>query len=72
MRKLTTVEELRDFRRRIIDDMGVQYDIPTLVVCAGTGGQASGSNGLHFCTVHPVSSYRYHHACNLVPGQFMS
>jgi len=44
MRKLSTVEELRGLRQRILSEETDQYDIPTLVVCAGTGGQASGSN----------------------------
>jgi NADH-quinone oxidoreductase subunit F len=42
--KLSTVAELVGFRRRVQDDQKLQYDNPTLVVCAGTGGQASGSN----------------------------
>jgi len=44
MRKLTAVDELRDYRQRILADKAAEYDRPTLVVCAGTGGQASGSN----------------------------
>ncbi|UCE25524.1 MAG: FAD-dependent oxidoreductase [Candidatus Zixiibacteriota bacterium] len=44
MRKLSTVEELRGLRQRVLREKNIQYDIPTLVVCAGTGGQASGSN----------------------------
>ena len=44
MRRLSTVEEFRGLRQRILGEEKVQYDIPTLVVCAGTGGQASGSN----------------------------
>ncbi|MHC4942007.1 MAG: NADH-ubiquinone oxidoreductase-F iron-sulfur binding region domain-containing protein [Planctomycetota bacterium] len=44
MRKLSNVEEFSEFRQRIISEKKFQYDKPTLVVCAGTGGQASGSN----------------------------
>jgi NADH-quinone oxidoreductase subunit F len=44
--RLSTVSEFAEFRRRIQDDKKLQYDIPTLVVCAGTGGQASGSNDI--------------------------
>ncbi len=44
MRKLSSVEELKDFRQRILEERKLQYPRPTLVVCAGTGGQASGSN----------------------------
>lgn len=44
MRKLLSVEEFKGFRARILSEKDVQYDRPTLVVCAGTGGQASGSN----------------------------
>jgi NADH-quinone oxidoreductase subunit F len=46
MIKLTSVQELIDFRRRVLRDREVQYETPTLVVCAGTGGQASGSNDI--------------------------
>jgi NADH-quinone oxidoreductase subunit F len=34
------------FCQRVQDDKKIQYDKPTLVVCAGTGGQASGSNDI--------------------------
>jgi NADH-quinone oxidoreductase subunit F len=44
--KLSTVDEFSEFRRRIRDDKKLQYDTPILVVCAGTGGQASGSNDI--------------------------
>ena len=44
MRKLASVEEMRGFRRRILSEKAVPREVPTLVVCAGTGGQASGSN----------------------------
>jgi NADH-quinone oxidoreductase subunit F len=44
MKRLTSVEELAAFRQRILSERSIQYDKPTLVVCAGTGGQASGSN----------------------------
>lgn len=44
MRKLTSVEEFLGFHRRIFD--GIRSEVPTLVVCAGTGGQAAGSNDI--------------------------
>ena len=44
MKKLYTVEELHNFRNRILDEKDVQYDKPTLVICGGTGGLASGAN----------------------------
>jgi len=44
MKKLTTVDEFIGFRHRILEEKDFQYDKLTLVVCAGTGGQASGSN----------------------------
>ncbi|MBN1211862.1 MAG: FAD-dependent oxidoreductase [candidate division Zixibacteria bacterium] len=44
MRKLSTVNEFVDFRQRIIGEKDILYAKPTLTVCAGTGGQASGSN----------------------------
>jgi NADH-quinone oxidoreductase subunit F len=44
MIKLSTVADLGEFRRRVLSEKEIQYGIPTLVVCAGTGGQASGAN----------------------------
>ena len=44
MRKLTTVEEFQSFRQQVFDEP--KPDIPCLVVCAGTGGQAAGSNDI--------------------------
>lgn len=44
MRKLTSVEQLGTYRRRVLGERDIEDDKPTLVVCAGTGGQASGSN----------------------------
>ena len=44
MNRLGTVQNLIDFRHRIMADKGAEYTRPTLVICAGTGGQASGSN----------------------------
>ena len=46
MRKLSTIDEFVDFRRRILSEKEIQFDKPTLVVCAGTGGQASGANDI--------------------------
>ena len=46
MQKLTSVDEFVAFRQRILSEKEIQYDMPTLVVCAGTGGQASGSNDI--------------------------
>jgi len=42
--KLTTLDELVDFRQRILSEKDLRPPRPELVVCAGTGGQASGSN----------------------------
>jgi NADH-quinone oxidoreductase subunit F len=44
MEKLLSVEELADFRRRVLEEAEDKTGESTLVVCAGTGGQASGSN----------------------------
>jgi NADH-quinone oxidoreductase subunit F len=44
MKKLSSVEELAELRRSVLAGHQAQDDKPTLVVCAGTGGQASGSN----------------------------
>jgi NADH-quinone oxidoreductase subunit F len=46
IRKLETVDELRDLRQRILAENREKDEKPTLVVCAGTGGQASGANDL--------------------------
>ncbi len=44
MNRFTSVEEFVSFRRNIVNEPVL--DIPCLVVCAGTGGQASGSNDI--------------------------
>ncbi|MFC2084125.1 FAD-dependent oxidoreductase [Bacteroidota bacterium] len=44
MKKILSLDEFIDFRHRILHEKNFQYERPTLVVCAGTGGQASGSN----------------------------
>ncbi len=46
MKKLSSVKQLAEFRRGIIGSREAQDDKPTLVVCAGTGGQASGANDI--------------------------
>jgi len=46
MNKLSSIEEFVGFRHRILSEEGAEKKIPILVVCAGTGGQASGSNDL--------------------------
>jgi len=44
MYRLETVEEFLSFRRHIVEEP--ESDKPCLVVCAGTGGQASGANNI--------------------------
>lgn len=44
MYRLATVEEFISFRRQIVEEP--EPDRPCLVVCAGTGGQASGANDI--------------------------
>ncbi len=44
--RLSSVREFVEFCQRVQDDKRFQYDRTTLVVCAGTGGQASGSNDI--------------------------
>jgi NADH-quinone oxidoreductase subunit F len=44
MEKLLSVDEFVDFRRRVLSEAEDETQGLTLVVCAGTGGQASGSN----------------------------
>ncbi len=44
MEKCLSVEQFSRLRDRILGEKDTEYDKPTLVVCAGTGGLASGSN----------------------------
>jgi len=44
MRRITSVEGFRSFRQRILKETAMKEAKPCLVICAGTGGQASGSN----------------------------
>ena len=46
MRKHSSVAEFSSFRKRVLSEIEVKPTEPTLVVCAGTGGQASGSNDI--------------------------
>lgn len=44
MLRISSVEEFSSFRKNIVNEKAPS--IPTLIVCAGTGGQASGSNDI--------------------------
>ncbi len=44
MNKLSSVTEFVDLRERVLREAAEKFEKLTLVVCAGTGGQASGSN----------------------------
>jgi NADH-quinone oxidoreductase subunit F len=46
MKKLLSLNELENFRARMAQEESAYPQKPTLVVCAGTGGQASGSNDI--------------------------
>ena len=46
MRKLISLDELIGFRERVASKEEPEAETPALVVCAGTGGQASGSNDI--------------------------
>jgi NADH-quinone oxidoreductase subunit F len=46
MISLSTIAELTHFRQRVMSEKKVLHRKPTLVMCAGTGGQASGSNDI--------------------------
>jgi NADH-quinone oxidoreductase subunit F len=46
MMKIKSLEDFAGFRRRIMKDKSVKDVLPCLVICAGTGGQASGSNDI--------------------------
>ncbi|HWR83838.1 MAG TPA: FAD-dependent oxidoreductase, partial [Candidatus Deferrimicrobium sp.] len=58
MIKLSTVDEFGQFRRRILAEKHIVYDRPSLVVCAGTGGQASGANDV----IRVIKRYIVEHA----------
>jgi NADH-quinone oxidoreductase subunit F len=46
MNRLSSIAELVHFRNRVMSEKKVLHKKPTLVMCAGTGGQASGSNDI--------------------------
>jgi len=46
MKKLNSLEEFIEFRQRILSEKEYKHDKPTLVVSAGTCGQASGANDI--------------------------
>lgn len=46
MKKFLSIDEFVDFRHRILNEKDTLYEQPTLVICSGTGGQASGSNDI--------------------------
>jgi len=46
MKPITSLEEFRHFRQRILKETELEEEKPCLVICAGTGGQASGSNNV--------------------------
>ena len=46
MKTPATINEFSDFRIRTLSEKEHAPSVPTLVVCAGTGGQASGSNDI--------------------------
>ena len=46
MRRISSVDEFVDFRKRILSEKSNQYEKPILVVSAGTCGQASGANDI--------------------------
>ncbi|MBU1652924.1 NAD(P)-binding protein, partial [bacterium] len=46
MNRLSSLEEFKDFRQRVLKEKNVIDTKPCLVICAGTGGQASGSNNI--------------------------
>ena len=46
MNRLSNIAELVHFRQRVMSEKKILHKKPTLVMCAGTGGQASGSNDI--------------------------
>jgi NADH-quinone oxidoreductase subunit F len=58
MKRLASLNELSDLRLRIQSEREIQYSKPTIVVCAGTGGLASGSNDV----IRVIKRYIIDHA----------
>ena len=46
MRRISSIDEFVEFRRRILSEKNIRYEKPTLIVSAGTCGQASGANDI--------------------------
>ncbi len=46
MKKISFLKGLSELRRRVQSEREMQYEKPTIVICAGTGGLASGSNNV--------------------------
>jgi NADH-quinone oxidoreductase subunit F len=46
MNPLSTIAELAHFRQRVMSEKKILHKKPTLIMCAGTGGQASGANDI--------------------------
>lgn len=46
MERISSVEEFSQFRQRVVHENEIREKNPCLVICAGTGGQASGSNDI--------------------------
>ncbi|TKJ36938.1 hydrogenase [candidate division LCP-89 bacterium B3_LCP] len=46
MNRISSVEDFKNFRQRILEEKRIEDTRPCLVICAGTGGQASGSNDI--------------------------
>jgi NADH-quinone oxidoreductase subunit F len=46
MKKFDTINEFKAFRKRVLAESAMKEKKPCLVICAGTGGLASGSNNV--------------------------
>ena len=44
MKRLSSIEDLSHFRRRVMSEKNIEDGKPILVICADTGAQASGAN----------------------------
>jgi len=63
MKRISSLESFIDFRRIIIEEPEKQ--IPCLVLCAGTGGQASGSNDIMRIIKRYIIEHNLHDKINL-------
>lgn len=58
MQKISSIEEFKSFRQSVFNEP--KYDVPTLVISAGTCGQASGANDVMRIAKHYILEHQLH------------